>query len=246
MPPASAATSLSASMIPTATTAIRSRTTTSSRDTTSSCRHSNISHALLVLLAVLAVLTTQPALAAAQIPLQEGTAKPIPTSPDDLKTEGSSSTTADLLIFNYSSNYFYAGCYNDTNQLPNSTGAHALSHVLVGEGYLTAAMCLEWCAHNGTASLGRPYKFAGLEYSRECYCGDDLSSLVRKLDDRACNTPCDGDNTTACGGANKLSLYNITASALRGGAGATLNAAQGQNGAVLAVIAGLTVLFGFL
>jgi len=199
-------------------------------------------YALLGLLAVSALLT-QPALAAAQ-------PQPQLLSPKDALPAGLAARQdhSDLVIFNYSSNYNYAGCYNDTNMLSGTTGAHALDIVILGTGFLTVPMCLEWCAHNGTALMGRPYKFAGLEYSRECYCGDNLNSLARKLsDDSLCNTPCDGDNITACGGANKLSLYNITASALHSGAVGRIRDNTGhQTGAVLAVAAGLAVLFGAL
>lgn len=169
MPSASAAASLSAST----TTTQTSTSTTKSHGILRRQYRSNsisISHALLVLFAALALLTTQPALVAAQSLLQERVVAPIATSPefesDGDGTAAGSRARQDLVIFNYSSNYVYAGCYNDTNQLANTSMVHALRHVLVGEGYLTAPMCLEWCAHNGTATLGRPYKFAGLQYSR--------------------------------------------------------------------------------
>lgn len=168
MPSASAAASLSAS-----TTTIQTSASTSTTKSHGIIRRqyrssSTTSHALLVLFAALALLTTQPALAAAHSLQQDRAAVPIATFPEfELDGTGAGSRVRqDLVIFNYSSNYVYAGCYNDTNKLENTTMVHALRHVLLGEGYLTAPMCLEWCAHNGTATLGRPYKFAGLQYSR--------------------------------------------------------------------------------
>ncbi|KAH7035161.1 uncharacterized protein B0I36DRAFT_346987 [Microdochium trichocladiopsis] len=224
-----------------------STSTSTSANSTSPARSTSRHGLFFALLGAFALLT-QPVLAVTAQPRSQPHNE-APASPLLLhrQTPELVDQQSDLAIFNYSSNYNYAGCYNDTNMLNGSTGAHALDIVILGTGFLTAPMCLEWCAHNGTALLGRPYKFAGLEYSRECYCGDNLNSLVRKLDDSACNTYCDGDNTTACGGANKLSLYNITASALHSGAGPRIYfPGGGQAGAVLVVAGGLAALFGVL
>ncbi|KAI0486043.1 WSC domain-containing protein [Xylaria cf. heliscus] len=124
--------------------------------------------------------------------------------------------------------YTYAGCWNESAGLPGTTGLRALegaSEVLPGE--MTVATCLAFCARgsgsiSGSGSGGVPqtqnhrtaYRLAGLEYSRECWCGDELNPLVVQLEDAACDLPCDGANTTACGGALKLSLYNATAAVL--------------------------------
>ncbi|ORY65883.1 WSC domain-containing protein, partial [Pseudomassariella vexata] len=117
---------------------------------------------------------------------------------------------ADLNIFDSSSTYHYAGCWNETTEIPNTEGLRALAggsseQVPVT---MTVPLCLNYCAGNNTAKT--QYRVAGLEYSRECWCADELSSLSVKLDDADCNTACDGDNTTACGGALRLSLYNLT------------------------------------
>lgn len=137
-------------------------TTPSSRATTTTTTLAPIisRYALFGLLAVSALLT-QPALAAAQP--QPQLLPPHDALPVDLAARQDHSS---LVVFNYSSNYNYAGCYNDTNMLNGSSGAHALDIVILGSGFLTVPMCLEWCAHNGTALMGRPYKFAGLEFSR--------------------------------------------------------------------------------
>jgi hypothetical protein len=41
-------------------------------------------------------------------------------------------------------------------------------------------------------------------------CNIGLSGLSVQLADSECNTACDGNQTEACGGALKLSVYNIT------------------------------------
>jgi len=68
---------------------------------------------------------------------------------------------------------------------------------------MTVETCLSFCAHAA-------YPLAGLQYSRECWCGDHLNSLSQKVADALCDTPCDGANNTACGGALRLTLYNST------------------------------------
>ncbi|KAK3673066.1 hypothetical protein LTR78_007177 [Recurvomyces mirabilis] len=51
------------------------------------------------------------------------------------------------------------------------------------------------------------YRYAGTEYSGECYCGDYLNSITSPLSDLACYMTCTGDDTETCGGPNALSLY---------------------------------------
>ncbi|KAI0555183.1 hypothetical protein F4679DRAFT_155411 [Xylaria curta] len=108
--------------------------------------------------------------------------------------------------------YTYAGCWNESAGLPGTTGLRALdgpNEVL--EGQMTVETCLTFCMGGDTQQNHRaPYRLAGLEYARECWCGDVLNSLAVRLEDTACDLPCDGANTTACGGALKLSLYNTT------------------------------------
>lgn len=73
---------------------------------------------------------------------------------------------------------------------------------------MTVARCLEFCAW-GDKEHGA-YRLAGLEYARECWCGDELNPFSVPLTDVACDMGCDGANTTACGGSLKLTVYNAT------------------------------------
>lgn len=73
---------------------------------------------------------------------------------------------------------------------------------------MTVARCLEFCAW-GDREHGA-YRLAGLEYARECWCGDELNPFSAPLTDAACDMGCDGANTTACGGSLKLTVYNAT------------------------------------
>lgn len=41
---------------------------------------------------------------------------------------------------------------------------------------------------------------------RECWCAQSLSSMSEKFPDSACNLPCEGNTTQACGGSLKLTV----------------------------------------
>ncbi|KAI1279129.1 WSC domain-containing protein [Xylaria sp. FL0933] len=159
----------------------------------------------------------------------------VSTSPTSTSPPSPTSTPPLQIPDGSASNYAYAGCWNETYGLAGTTGLRALdgaSEVLPGE--MTVEKCLDFCAR-GTA-----YRLAGLEYSRECWCGDELNSLSVRLPDAACDTPCDGANSTACGGALRLTLYNSTAPAKDDESGAGSWRIEGAlRGAVLG-----TVLFG--
>ncbi|KAI8954284.1 WSC domain-containing protein [Xylaria longipes] len=147
--------------------------------------------------------------------------------------------------------YTYAGCWNESAGLPNTTGLRALDGPTESlEGEMTVEICLAFCAQGDTQQNHRAaYRLAGLEYSRECWCGDKLNPLTVRLDDAACDFPCDGANTTACGGALKLSLYNATSASLTGDeSGAAEWRREGAWGGVLVGTVALVLGFslGFL
>ncbi|KAL7815358.1 WSC domain-containing protein [Trichoderma aethiopicum] len=110
-------------------------------------------------------------------------------------------------IYDDSDKYIYYGCYNETTQVPGSAETRALGggidESLPGE--MTVPKCLAFCGNGSTE-----YRYAGLEWSRECWCAQTLSGIAERLDDAACNYPCEGDNTTACGGSLKLSVYRAS------------------------------------
>jgi hypothetical protein len=63
--------------------------------------------------------------------------------------------------------------------------------------------CLNACAEFG-------YMVAGLEYGRECYCGDipDIAKAGSSfVDDSQCNVVCAGDASAICGGGSRMSTY---------------------------------------
>src|SRR5690606_20344769 len=67
----------------------------------------------------------------------------------------------------------------------------------------TATNCLTQCQRFG-------FTAAGLEYGRECFCGDlnDVTAAGAGLVSEAeCNIACSGDSEYLCGGGSRLSYY---------------------------------------
>ena len=66
---------------------------------------------------------------------------------------------------------------------------------------MTPAKCTSFCADQG-------FKYAGVEYGQECFCGSTFSNGAA-LDkaSSSCNMPCSGSPTSICGGPNALSLF---------------------------------------
>ncbi|KAI8806738.1 WSC domain-containing protein [Cladochytrium replicatum] len=89
----------------------------------------------------------------------------------------------------------YSGCHHDNVQ------ERALSERAQYPGLLTPALCVETC-------LSKGFKYAGMEYGFECYCGQSV--LYDPEDSSLCFTPCEGNDGLLCGGDVNLSLYNCT------------------------------------
>ncbi|KAK7189339.1 WSC domain-containing protein [Paraphaeosphaeria sporulosa] len=69
---------------------------------------------------------------------------------------------------------------------------------------MTNTNCVNFCAKGG-------YDYAGTEYSQECYCGRQLSISSDRTADGDCNFGCSGNLKEACGGSNRLTIFNNTA-----------------------------------
>ncbi len=92
--------------------------------------------------------------------------------------------------------YDFAGCYTEATNM----------RALTGSAYFDDLMTVEKCA---SACAG--FKHFGVEYGRECYCGNNLNvgSVEAQLTD--CSFSCPGDPSESCGAGNRLSLYTRTA-----------------------------------
>jgi len=131
-------------------------------------------------------------------PLQSSTltsASILPTS-----SKPSPSTPTPPVVFPGNANFTYLGCYHEP-----SSGRLLRKQVLNDGENMTNALCLSTCLL---------YQFAGVEYGRECWCGDSLdlggnnaSTFGGRVDDGECDFKCPGKETEACGGRVRVSLY---------------------------------------
>ncbi|KAH0611674.1 uncharacterized protein H6S33_010939 [Morchella sextelata] len=96
--------------------------------------------------------------------------------------------------------FFSQGCYTEgLNERALAGGATAASN-------MTVAGCVGYCKAGG-------FRYAGMEYSTECYCGSALAATAAKVNDGDCNMLCGGDAYAYCGSAGRLNIYrDMTAS----------------------------------
>lgn len=82
-----------------------------------------------------------------------------------------------------------------------ATGARALGGATQATDTMTLEICQALCASSG-------YAYFGVEYGRECYCGNkfELGSVPAPASD--CNFLCPGNNLEYCGAGNRLSVYS--------------------------------------
>ncbi|KAK6539117.1 hypothetical protein TWF694_010652 [Orbilia ellipsospora] len=96
--------------------------------------------------------------------------------------------------------YAYLGCYNETLDTTNQRAVYGGNVTTATD--MTVQKCLGICNSMG-------FEYAGLEYTSECYCGPYLSELSQKLADSDCNFGCAGNNSEACGGALRVTVYKL-------------------------------------
>ena len=90
----------------------------------------------------------------------------------------------------------YAGCGTDS----------ITARVLVGDhesnDQMTVETCVDYCTSKG-------FSVAGLEYARECYCGNDIGTTGAPVPGVMgnCMMKCVGDSGEYCGGYAAISLY---------------------------------------
>lgn len=93
--------------------------------------------------------------------------------------------------------YGSLGCYTE------ATSGRALTGPLYTDDSLTTEKCAAKCAG---------FKYFGLEYRRECFCGNEpLGTGSVKVSQLECPYNCPGYRTQSCGGDNRLNLYEFGA-----------------------------------
>ncbi|KAH8812457.1 WSC-domain protein, partial [Xylogone sp. PMI_703] len=90
--------------------------------------------------------------------------------------------------------YTSQGCYTEA-----TTG-----RALTGKSYFDDAMTVEKCASACSA-----YLWFGVEYGRECYCGNDIKSGSVPTNSQECSFACPGNSTETCGAGSRLNMYTF-------------------------------------
>ncbi|KKA29461.1 hypothetical protein TD95_003109 [Thielaviopsis punctulata] len=87
------------------------------------------------------------------------------------------------------------GCWTEGDNV-RALGAAATSLI-----NMTNEVCAEFCSG---------YKFFGTEYSKECYCGDELAGSSTEAEISECSMLCAGSPVEYCGGPSRLELYTLS------------------------------------
>ncbi|MCJ1314408.1 hypothetical protein MMC25_008090 [Agyrium rufum] len=100
----------------------------------------------------------------------------------------------------------YQGCITEPGQQQK-----IFKYQIILPNNNTATNCLSQCSTFG-------YGAGGMEYGRECYCGD-ASDLVlagsTKAPESDCSIACTGNSSYLCGGGNRVSYYTWTGTPLQ-------------------------------
>ncbi|KAL2064478.1 hypothetical protein VTL71DRAFT_4972 [Oculimacula yallundae] len=100
-------------------------------------------------------------------------------------------TTAKPQIVPSAGSYTYLGCFREGLE------ARILSEAFFPNDVNTIEKCADACY---------PFNYAGAEFGRECWCGNDIKDAFN-IDEANCNMPCSGDSQQACGGIVALNVY---------------------------------------
>jgi hypothetical protein len=86
----------------------------------------------------------------------------------------------------------FQGCYSDEGPV------RTLDKTVTANATMTIETCATFCA---------PYRYFGLEYGNECYCGNAIHTSSEQKPLSECNMPCAGDPEQLCGAGFRLSTY---------------------------------------
>ncbi|KAL1517259.1 hypothetical protein ABEB36_001046 [Hypothenemus hampei] len=87
------------------------------------------------------------------------------------------------------------GCFKDEK-------AFRLLNGYFGENQInnSPSYCINLCLQSG-------FPYAGVQYSKECFCGSDEPPASSKLPDSSCNMKCPGDSHETCGGYFTMNIF---------------------------------------
>jgi hypothetical protein len=63
--------------------------------------------------------------------------------------------------------------------------------------------CVAFCDSFG-------FKYAGVEYGVECFCGNKLGKSGAPAPEEECSMPCAGNEYELCGGPNRMNVFHET------------------------------------
>ncbi|KAL2134895.1 hypothetical protein VTI74DRAFT_10530 [Chaetomium olivicolor] len=89
-------------------------------------------------------------------------------------------------------NYDWYGCRTE------ATNMRALSAATFASDDMTLEACQAYCS---------AYTYFGVEYARECYCGNSFNTGSVSAPDADCSMTCAGNPNNYCGAGNRLSVY---------------------------------------
>lgn len=89
----------------------------------------------------------------------------------------------------------YEGCWTEVSGVRALEGVSAVS-----ASAMTVDGCANYCLNSG-------YLWFGLEYTAECYCGNEINANSTNVADTECIMPCSGNPDEDCGGPDRLSVY---------------------------------------
>ncbi|ORX38365.1 hypothetical protein BD324DRAFT_578097 [Kockovaella imperatae] len=79
----------------------------------------------------------------------------------------------------------------------------ALASYSISSSSMNHSMCIAACSSQG-------YKYAGVEYASQCFCGNILSTGSVNASSTDCNMACSGNSRQLCGGPDRLTLFTNT------------------------------------
>ncbi|CAK7268451.1 Mitochondrial intermediate peptidase [Sporothrix epigloea] len=158
-------------------------------------------------LASTTVALARPAISAATTAPSANSTAAASKAPPTVYIPSSAASTGTAAATGIVRSYAYRGCFLEINGLNGTApGTRSLQGDTTDEvlpGDMTVAKCLAFCGGGGS---GTAYTYAGLEYARECWCGQELASLAVQELESQCDLPCDGDSGTLCGGNLRLTV----------------------------------------
>ena len=111
-------------------------------------------------------------------------------APQDVPGDGAASVT------------LFGNCFVDeaTRRLPE--GVHASD-----QDKFTSSNTPEFCVN---ACKEKGFGFAGVEWGKQCFCGNTEPAVDKKVPASECNMACPGDSSVNCGASWRMNIYSTS------------------------------------